>query len=182
MPLFFAMQEGAYSERRKRSADLLMEAEAELRANRPAQAQRKTQRILKSDPAHAGALEVSAKALWLLGRYEPLLLATERLIQLNPYEPGYHSLRGAALQALGRFREAIRSYRRSLELGDSQAETSALFLEECQQALVEQMLETDEHFRDAYRRDPISACHSLGIHIRETSLHVDAASLSVRPS
>jgi tetratricopeptide (TPR) repeat protein len=168
---------------RLRHASLLEQAESDLASNRVQMAEKKAQRILCADPDHVGALEISAKCQWRLGRFEPVVATTERLIRLNPYEPGYHSLRGAALQALGLLREAIRHFRRSIELGeDANSVNSVIFLEECQRSLVDEMLQNDEAFRDAFRRDPVAACLSKGIHLPVQALRADVGPLTVRPS
>jgi len=171
------------SRARLRHATLLERAEGDLASNRVELAEERAQRILSADPMHVGALELSAKCQWRLSHYGPVVSTTERLIRLNPYEPGYHSLRGAALQALGLFREAIRHFRRSIELGeDANATHSVIFLEECQRSLVDEMLQNDEAFRDAYRRDPVAACMSKGIHLPVQPLNSDAGLWAVRPS
>lgn len=168
---------------RLKHAGLLAQAESALAEKRYEKAASLTNRILKRDPKHVGALEVSAKALWGMSRHADLLVQTERLIRLNPYEPGYYSLRGAALQALGRLREAMQCYRRSLDMGgEANAEASAVFLEECQRSLLEELLQSDEGFRDAYRRDPVAACSSKGLTLSSTSLTPDLGFLSIRPS
>lgn len=168
---------------RMKHADWLLQAESALMEKRWERAASLTSRILKRDPKHVGALEVAAKAHWGKGDHAEVLRATERLIGLNPFEPGYHSLRGAALQALGRLREAMHCYRRSLDMGgEANAEASAVFLEECQRSLLEELLQSDETFRDAYRRDPVGACLSKGLTLPAVGLQPDPGFLSIRPS
>ena len=168
---------------RLKHAGWLCDAESALIEKRWERAATLTSRILKRDPKHVGALEVSAKAQWGMARHAAVLRTTERLIHLNPYEPGYHSLRGAALQALGRLREAMNCYRRSLEMGgEANAEASAVFLEECQRSLLEELLQSDESFRDAYRRDPVSACLSKGLNLPTMNMNADLGFLNIRPS
>lgn len=168
---------------RMKHAALLCQADAALAEKRWERAATLTARILRRDAKHVGALEVAAKAHWGKGDHQEVVRITERLIRLNPFEPGYHSLRGAALQGLGRFREAMQCYRRSQAMGcEADAVASLAFLEECQRALLEELLVSDETFRDAYRRDPEGACLSKGLTLTSLSLSGDLSFLSIRPS
>ncbi|HVT11382.1 MAG TPA: hypothetical protein VHE55_03880 [Fimbriimonadaceae bacterium] len=117
--------------------------------------------ILREDRAQVGALEVLAKALWQLSKYDDLLVALSTLIRLNPYEPGYHSLRGAVYQALGRPGEAIKCFARAGE-GSEMASASIEELRDWQGSLIADMLREDVVFRAHYAQDPEEACRARG--------------------
>ena len=117
--------------------------------------------ILQRDASQVGALEVLAKALWQLSRYDELLVSLQTLIRLNPYEPGYHALRGAALQALGRVGEAIKCFARAGKDLDS-ALASIEELRLWQETLIAEMLREDAVFRAHYAQNPEEACHIRG--------------------
>ncbi|MFI5386915.1 MAG: tetratricopeptide repeat protein [Fimbriimonadales bacterium] len=118
-------------------------------------------RLLRRDPAQIGALEVLAKSLWQLSRYDDLLVSLTTLVRLNPYEPGYHALRGAAYQALGRTGEAIKSFARAA----TDSETASACVEELrdwQGTVIAGMLRDDLVFRTHYAQDREDACRSRG--------------------
>jgi tetratricopeptide (TPR) repeat protein len=117
--------------------------------------------VLRDDRSQIGALEVAAKSLWQLARYDELLLTLSTLVRLNPYEPGYHALRGAVYQALGRTGEAIKSFARAGN-GSETASASIEELREWQSALIADMLVDDVVFRIHYAQDPESACRARG--------------------
>lgn len=117
--------------------------------------------ILRRDSDQIGALEVLAKSLWQLSRYEELLVALQTMIRLNPYEPGYYSLRGAVYQALGRTGEAIKCFARA----GTNSETSSASIEELrdwQGTLIAGLLQDDLVFRTHYAQDPEAACRAKG--------------------
>lgn len=164
-----------------RNARLLDRAQAQLTSGKLKYCLRLTEKILASDADHVGALEVRAHALWAVRDYLQTVVVTDRLILLNPFEPGYYSLKGAALQGLSRYGEAIRAYRRGIELGgESHAETSALFLQQCEESVLSDLLERDTAFREAYQIDPAAACHSRGLTLVARSATPDIS--MTRPS
>lgn len=116
--------------------------------------------VLRQNPEQVGALEVLAKGLWQLSKYNDLLLTLTTLVRLNPYEPGYHSLRGAVYQALGRTGEAIKCFARAEE--SDMASASVDELREWQGSLIADMLAEDIVFRTHYAQDPEAACRARG--------------------
>ena len=72
------------------------------------------QEVLKRDPDHLGALEVSAQALWYAGRYEEVVRTTNRLLKLNPLEPGYRYTRGMAHMSVGRLNDAAGDFQQAI--------------------------------------------------------------------
>ena len=74
--------------------------------------------VLKHDPDHLGALEVSAQALWFAGEYEKVVLTTNRLLMLNPLEPGYRYTRGMALMSMGQLSRAADDFRQAIAQSD----------------------------------------------------------------
>lgn len=120
-----------------------------------------SRRILRRDASQVGALEVLAKALWQLSRYDELLVTLTTLVRLNPYEPGYFALRGATYQALGRVGEAIRSFARA----GAESETASASVEELrswQGGVIADLLHDDLVFRTHYAQDPEEACKARG--------------------
>jgi tetratricopeptide (TPR) repeat protein len=116
-------------------------------------------RVLGRDRDQIGALEVLAKALWQMGRYDELLAALATMIRLNPYEPGYHALRGAVYQAVGRTGEAIKSFARA------DSETSAASVEELREwqgEIIARLLGEDPVFKAHYTQNPEEACQARG--------------------
>jgi tetratricopeptide (TPR) repeat protein len=147
--------------KRKIAKATLARTEFLLSSGDPKQAICVARQILRQDRSQVGALEVLAKALWQLSRYDELLTTLSTLIRLNPYEPGYHSLRGAAYQAIGRTGEAIKSFARAAE--DSEiASASVDELREWQSSLIADLLSEDLVFQAHYAQDPEEACRARG--------------------
>jgi len=147
--------------RRRVRGPSLARAEYLLSSDKPDAAISCARSLLRSDPDQLGALEVLAKALWQLSRYNELLSTLTSMIRLNPYEPGYHALRGAVYQALGRTGEAIKSFARAGS--DSETANAAIEeLREWQSDLIADLLRDDTVFRAHYSQDPESACRARG--------------------
>jgi len=147
--------------RRRGPKPTLARAEYLLSAGDPENAILASRGILRGDPEHLGALEVLAKALWQLSRYDELLVALESMVRLNPYEPGYHGLRGAVYQALGRTGEAIKSFTRAG--ADSETANAAIEeLRDWQTSLIADLLRDDVVFKAHYAQDPEAACQARG--------------------
>lgn len=87
--------------------------------------------VLKQDPDHLGALEVSAQAQWYEGQYEEVVRTTNRLLKLNPLEPGYRYTRGMALMSMGQLSRASEDFRLAISQSDN-----PLFLQQVQNALL----------------------------------------------
>lgn len=138
-------------------AQRLSRAELMLAQNRAEACAKEVRLILDRDPAHLGAMELLAKALWQTGNYDALLRVIDRLINLNPYEPGYHALRGAALQAQGKYGEASRAMARAPESAPALAG-----LQDWQAGLIADRIQGDPVFRAEYARDPEAACSAYG--------------------
>lgn len=146
---------------RKPSQATLARAEFLLSTGDPAGSMACARAVLRKDPEQLGALEVLAKALWQLARYDELLITLSTLIRLNPYEPGYHALRGAALQSLGRAGEAIKCFGRVADRSD----TAAAAVEELrrwQQDMISDLIQEDPLFRAQYEQNPVEACQARG--------------------
>ncbi len=75
-------------------------------------------KVLEHDPDHLGALEVSAQALWFVGRYDEVVATTNRLLMLNPLEPGYRYTRGMALMSMGHLVRAADDFRQAITQSD----------------------------------------------------------------
>jgi len=147
--------------RRRHPKPTVARAEFLLSSGDPEGAIESSRRLLRKDPEHLGALEVLAKSLWQLSRYDELLVALQTMVRLNPYEPGYHSLRGAVHQALGRTGEAIKSF---VRVG-ADSETASAAVEELrdwQSSLIADMLRDDVVFKAHYAQDPEAACKARG--------------------
>lgn len=127
--------------------------------------------ILRQEPEHIGALELLAKIQWRQTELRPLLRTLRLLIGINPYEPGYHYLEGAALHCLGHYGEALKAYTRSREISPEcrhpEAEAAIAALQECQLALLAELLKDDAGFRLRYAQDPQAACDTVGIRFSE---------------
>ncbi|HTQ11704.1 MAG TPA: hypothetical protein VMI31_16705 [Fimbriimonadaceae bacterium] len=146
--------------RRRSPKPTLSRAEYLLSAGHPEEAILASRRLLRKNPEHLGALEVYAKSLWQLSRYDQLLVAIETMIRLNPYEPGYHALRGAVYQALGRTGEAIKSFARA---EDSETASAAIEeLRDWQSTVIADLLRDDRVFSAHYAQDPEAACQARG--------------------
>jgi tetratricopeptide (TPR) repeat protein len=145
---------------------LLARAEILLQSRDAAGASKLSRNILRKDRTHVGALEVLARSLWQLQKFEDLVSITRRLIRLDPYNPGYHMLRGAAFQCLSMFGEATKAYARATANNSSpDADRSMQLISELrdwQANLLSTLLEEDATFRAAYSRDPQAACQSKG--------------------
>ncbi len=169
---------------------ILARAEILLQSRDAAAASKIARKILRADRTHVGALEVLARSLWQLQKFEDLISVTRRLIRLDPYNPGYHMLRGAAFQCLSMFGEATKAYARATTHGNSpDADRSMQLISELrdwQANLLSTLLEEDAAFRAAYSRDPQAACQSKGFEFIDTPrnwMRDDAAlSVSARPS
>jgi tetratricopeptide (TPR) repeat protein len=113
--------------------------------------------ILSSDSAHLPAIEIKAKNLWRMGRFDQALSQIDQAIALYPFDPGYHFLRGDCLQQLLRFGEAVLAFERCLDADDSrlkqEAESRIQDLEEWQEQLVAELLRSDVNFRREYTHD-----------------------------
>lgn len=147
--------------KRKLHKPTLTRAEYLLRNGDPKAAITCARKLLKQDSEHLGALEVLAKSLWQLSRYDELLATLSTLVRLNPYEPGYFALRGAVYQALGRTGEAIKSFARA-GLDSETASASIEELRDWQGTLIADMLREDLVFRTHYAQDPAAACRARG--------------------
>ena len=147
--------------KRKGVKPTLARAEFLLASGKPKAALSAARLILRGDASQVGALEVSAKALWQLARYDDLLATLRTLVRLNPYEPGYHALRGAVFQALGRTGEAIKSFARAAEHSET-ASASVEELRDWQGTIIADLLRDDEVFRTHYAQDPDAACRARG--------------------
>ena len=145
--------------KRKNSKPTLARAEYQLSIGDAKSAYISARALLRRDSSQVGALEVLAKSLWQLSRYDELLVSLSTLIRLNPYEPGYHALRGAVYQALGRTGEALKSFSR---VNSDVASASIQELREWQGTLIAEMLQDDLVFRTHYAQDPESACRARG--------------------
>jgi tetratricopeptide (TPR) repeat protein len=93
--------------------------------------------VLKHDPDHLGALEVTAQALWFAGDYEEVVRTTNRLLQLNPLEPGYRYTRGMALMSMGQLVRAADDFRQAINQSNNprfivQVQASLTAIEEFQ--------------------------------------------------
>lgn len=93
--------------------------------------------VLKHDPDHLGALEVTAQALWFAGNYEEVVRTTNRLLQLNPLEPGYRYTRGMALMSMGQLVRAADDFRQAINQSNNprfivQVQASLTAIEEFQ--------------------------------------------------
>ena len=180
---------------RSRDADsspfsLLARAEVLLQSREAVEAGKIARKILRADRTHVGALEVLARSLWQLQKFDELISITRRLIKLDPYNPGYHMLRGAAFQCLSMFGEATKAYARATASGNTaDADRSMQLISELrdwQANLLSTLLEEDPAFRAAYSRDPQAACQSKGFEFVEMPPNAwgrdNAATISVRPS
>jgi tetratricopeptide (TPR) repeat protein len=147
--------------KRKSAKPSLARAEYLLSSGDPAGAIATARGILRKDRTQVGALELLAKALWQLARYEDLLVTLSTLVRLNPYEPGYHSLRGAVYQALGRTGEAIKCFARVGEHSET-AGASVEELRDWQGTLIADLIRDDAVFRAHYAQDPEDACRARG--------------------
>jgi tetratricopeptide (TPR) repeat protein len=147
--------------RRKGARATLARTEFLLSSGDPKQAITCARQLLREDRSQIGALEVLAKALWQLSRYDELLTTLSTLIRLNPYEPGYYSLRGAAYQAMGRTGEALKSFARAAEHSDI-ASASVDELREWQGSLISELIREDVVFKTHYAQDPEEACRARG--------------------
>jgi len=87
--------------------------------------------VLKQDPDHLGALEVSAQAQWYEGQFEEVVRTTNRLLKLNPLEPGYRYTRGMALMSMGHLSRATDDFRQAI----AQSENPG-FLQQVQNSLL----------------------------------------------
>ena len=74
--------------------------------------------LLKRDPDHLGALEVSAQAQWFAGEYLEVIRTTTRLLKLNPLEPGYRYTRGMSYLSLGELHNAWGDFSDALAQSD----------------------------------------------------------------
>ena len=158
--------------RKARGAASLATAEACLQARNAFEAARIARRFLRSDRDHLGAIELLARALWQLQRYEDLVATSRRMIRLDPYNPGYRSLYGAALQCLGRFGEAVRAFAEAGRLDPnegSKSESLIADLRAWQSNLIAAQLADGGSFEVRYERDPRAACEADGFEFLETS-------------
>lgn len=147
--------------KRRGAKPTLARAEFLLASGNPKGALAAARLIVKEDASQIGALEVSAKALWQLARYDDLLTTLRTLVRLNPYEPGYHALRGAVYQALGRVGEAIKAFARAAEHSET-ASASVEELRDWQSTLIADLIRDDQVFRTHYAQDPDAACRARG--------------------
>lgn len=76
-------------------------------------------KVLEHDPDHLGALEVSAQALWFVGKFDEVVATTNRLLMLNPLEPGYRYTRGMALMSMGHLVRAADDFRQAITQSDN---------------------------------------------------------------
>ena len=141
--------------------------------------------ILSSDSAHLPAIEIKAKNLWRMGRFDQALTQIDAAIALYPFDPGYHFLRGDCLQQLLRFGEAVLAFERCLDAGDprlkAEAESRIHDLEEWQEQLVAELLRSDVNFRREYSHDAPELLRAHGFAF-STSLAVKREQLEVRPA
>lgn len=163
-----------------------------LQVGRHQEAIHHAERVLVSEPAHVGALETLAKALWHTGQYDPLLPILRRLIEINPYEPGYYSLLGAVYQSLGQCGAAVRAYARCVDCPGTEganARERIAALQEWETGLIADLIASDIVFRAQYAQDPALACSQRGFEFHQELTageawlpdHAVAASF-VRPS
>ena len=78
-----------------------------------------SQRMLRTDPDHLGALEVLAQAQWFGGQFDAVISTTSRLLRLNPLEPGYRYTRGMAHLSKGELSLAYDDFRTAISQSDN---------------------------------------------------------------
>lgn len=105
----------ASAAKQREAWEVLQTGQRLLRMGDPEGAAACARRVAARDPEHLGALELLAKALWLLGDLEEVVRCARQLSSLFPYEPGYFVMEAEALSELGRHEEAKVARRRANE-------------------------------------------------------------------
>ena len=91
------------------------------RAGRLQQAQALYRQVLKLEPRHADALNLSGTAAGQMGNHTEAVDRINEALAIHPRDVGYRQNLGLALQALGRFDEAVANYQRALQLEPNHA-------------------------------------------------------------
>lgn len=73
-----------------------------------------SERLLRTDPDHLGALETLAQAQWFAGHFDDVIATTTKLLKLNPSEPGYRYTRGMAHLSKGELSKASEDFRNAI--------------------------------------------------------------------
>jgi len=142
-------------------------------------------KVLRRDPHYLPALELKSKTLWRKGSFIEALQSISKAIALNPREPGYYFLRADCLQHLARYGEAVKEFEKCVDSKDqhlsSEAQIRIKALEELQEAIVAELINSNPKFRDEYRRDPSEALHAHGFAFAEKRLEPIVDEKRVKP-
>jgi len=128
-------------------------------------------KVLRRDPRYLPALELKAKAKWRSGKFVQALESISKAIAINPHEPGYLFLRADCLQHLARYGEAVREFEKCIDCKNAQLSSEAHVrikaLNELQEAIIAELMNSSPAFRAQYRTNPAETLQAHGFAFAE---------------
>jgi tetratricopeptide (TPR) repeat protein len=104
-----------------KQTDYLAQGVRFLRDNRPEDALRAFDKVLRHDPSQKRALIHRAEALTKLNRLEEALRSYDKAVEIDPKEAQFWISRGDVLEHLKRLEEALQSYDKAVEIDPKEA-------------------------------------------------------------